>query len=420
MFKSYLNSMNLTNISILTFIFLFIFTPRFYLPFSVIHLFTIISLYFLLTKYSNTFYFVMILSEIRVFLMLHLALISYTLFINYLSSGDFSSTYWATSTILEVLPCSLFLSILCIKNNFDRYKFYDFILIVGVLQVICVVLAFIFPELRNWMIESSGSPDLLDLYEQIGIFRLYGLTTGYTFSMPLYLGLCVIISYVLGAYRSYKYFLLIPFYIFAIAVNARIALVSLFIAMASVFYLKFKLNPYKQLATVISIIITVFIFAQIVEYEASISSTRNGWVWFFSGIQEVTSLFSGELIEGGLSDLTGKMWFMPQGIDILIGSGENVFGGINRSSDIGYVVNLHYGGLVLSVLLYLPYFWLIIESCRSDIIEKNIHISIALLLVIANFKGNLFMPNEVIKGVLLLIVFSITYTHHQLRKTRKP
>lgn len=417
MLKSYFDKFNLVNFFILVFLFLFIFTPRLYMPFSMVHILTTISLYYLLTKYRKSFLGIMNSSKLSFFLILHCFLIAYTFAIS-LPSGDFSTTYWATTTIFEVLPCAIFISILCINRNYDLNRFYDIILAVGMLQVVCVVLSMISPDLRDWMIESSGSPNLLDLYEQVNIFRMYGLAAGYTFSMPLFLGLCVIISFVLGVFKSYKYYFLIPFYLFSIAVNARIALISIFIVSFVTFFVKFKTNPYKQIFNILLISLLVLIVVKIVGYEAEKSSSKNSWVWFNSGIQEVTGSYDSES-GGNLYYLTDTMWFMPKGLDILLGSGENVYDRSYESSDIGYVVNLHYGGVVLSILLYLPYLWLLMKYNSANLLEKIINLSVVFYLLIANAKGNVFMPNEVIKGVLILLVFSITAEHLQMKRARE-
>jgi hypothetical protein len=411
--NSFLKKRDLMMLFILFFLFLFIFTPRLYMPFSVVHILTIISLYYLITKRRKFFIGIVNSPKLRVFLILHCFLIIYTFAINFLSTKDFSATYWAASTVLEVLPCSIFISILCITQNYDINKFYNIILTVGMLQVACVILSMIFPGLRNWMIESSGSPDLMALYGNIGMFRIYGLATGYTFTMPLYLGLCVILSFVLGMFRSYRYYFLIPFYLVSIAVNARIAITSLFIVSILTLVVKFRSNPFKQILNIILLVFFIIIVVQIVDYQAVKSSSLNGWVWFNSGIKEITNYYHGE-VGGNLAYLTDSMWFMPRGINLLLGSGENAAG-----SDIGYVINLHYGGLVLSILLYLPYLWILMKYSSANQIEKIINLSIIVYLFIANAKGNLFMPNEVIKGVLILIVFSITTAYLQMHRLKQ-
>jgi hypothetical protein len=284
------------------------------------------------------------------------------------------------------------------------------------LQVGFVVLAMLFPELRDWIIKGAG-PDLVELYGNIGIFRLYGLSSGYTFSMPLFQGLCVIISFALGAFRSSRYYFLIPFYLFSIAVNARIAIISIFIVSFITFFFKFKTHPFKQIFSIIFISLLVLLVVQIVQYEAENSSSLNSWVWFNSGIKEIISFIGGEPI-GNLSYLTDTMWFMPEGIDLFLGSGKKAFGSY-RSSDIGYVVNLHYGGVIYSMLLYIPYLWLLMKYSRANLIEKTINVSVLFYLFIANAKGNIFTPNEFIKGVLILIVFSITARQFQMKRSRE-
>ena len=401
--------LTLKNIPIICFLFLFIFTPLVMLPFNIIHILAIVSLIFLLSVYSKRFFQIIKLPELFVFITLTFFLTIYTIALNSLSTKNFGSTYYAASTILEVLPCAIFISFVFLEHKIDLNKFYDIILLIGMLQVTCVILTMIFPGLREWIIANSGSEGLEDAYEAVKLFRMYGWARGFTFSMPLFQGLCVIIAFVLGTYKSSKYYLLIPFFIVSIAVNARIALICLFIVPCVVFFFRFKMHPIKQIFSISFVFLALFFMVQMIQYMAEYSSSYDIWFWLNQGIKEIISFKEGEAT-GNLYALTDKMWFMPNGIyELIFGTGENVFGRSYMSSDIGYIVNLYYGGLVFSIVLYLSYFILLIKYYGNNIIEKNISVSIILYLFIANLKGNVFKPNEVINGVLLLIVFSIAF-----------
>lgn len=419
MLNSYLKKLSLVNIFILFYLFIFIFTPRLYMPFSIVHIFTIISLFYLLTEYREIFFVIVNSSKLRVFLVLHCFLIIYTLIINISTSGDFSTTYWAAHTIFEVLPCAIFISILCINRNYDLNRFYDTILVIGMLQVGFVVLSILFPELRNWIIEGTdpdqGRKDLKALYDAVGLLRMNGLATGYFYSMPLFQGLCVIIAFVLGESRSSRYYFLIPFYLFSIAVNARIGLVSILIVPFITFFLKFKNRLFKKIVFMIFLSLLSLLVVQVIKYKAENSSSFDNWVWVNSGIKEITSFYHGELGENMYN--LSRTSIMPEGVELFIGSGEEQPRG--KESDIGYISNLHYGGVIYSMLLYIPYLWLIMKYNSANLIEKTINVSIIFYLLIANVKGNVFNPNEVIKGILILIVFSITAAHLQMKRTRE-
>jgi hypothetical protein len=322
------------------------------------------------------------------------------------SPGDIGVIYPPVSTIIEVLPCAIFISIVFLSRGIHLNKFYDIILVIGVFQVCCVILTFLFPGLREYIVTSSSSESLEDTFAIVRDYRIYGLARGYTFTMPLFQGLCIIIATVLGIYKTPKYYFLIPLYVLSIVVNARVALISIVIVPCVILLVSFNKNIVKKIVLNIFLLLSIYYAAQIISYLANNSPSYSTWNWLNSAIEEVYSFKSGQA-EGNLYALTDTMWFYPEGIDLLVGTGENVFGREFKSSDIGYVVNLYYGGIVLSILIYVAYFVLLMKYSKDNLIEKTINLSVIVYLFSANFKGNVFRPNEIINGVLALIIFSI-------------
>lgn len=409
MLKAAFKKSSLIKILMSGYLFLFIFTPLVILPFNVIHLLSILSLSILLTKYRKRFFKILKSPELFVFIALTLCVAIYSFFLNPLSAENYAVTYYYASTLLELIPCAIFISLVLLEQKLNLNDCYDIILLIGMMQVASVILTMLVPELREQIILSSGDEGLQDTVQSYQWARIYGLARSYTFAMPLFQGLCVIIAFILGAYKSAKYYLLIPFFIFSIAVNARTALLCMLIVPCVVFFFRFKKQPLKQIVSISLIFLLFFMTARMIQSMAESSSMYDTWFWLNKGIEEVLDFKEGEAT-GNLASLTDKMWFMPTEIDELIfGTGESVFGRSTTSSDIGYVVNLYYGGLIFSIMLYLSYLILFLKYYGNNIIEKNISVSIIFYLFIANLKGNVFRPNEIISGVLLLIVFSITF-----------
>lgn len=401
------------------FTFLFIFTPTALFPFANLHLLTFVSLVFLFSKYLKSFLSIIKLPEVLIFVSLHLAIILYSLILDTFTSftsqhyKQYVTAFLSARTVIEILPCAIFISIFFLAKKKDTIYFLNFILAVGVLQVFCVIASLLLPDLRSWIMENQGGQNVYDVYDAVKSFRMFGLASGYTYAMPLFLGLCVIISYGIGTYYSSKYYYLIPFYLFSIAVNARIALISLMIAPAVVLALQFKNQFLKQTCNIVFILLVTLCLVQVVKYNAENSSTFNAWVWLYSGIEEFVSFKGGEAT-GNLESLTDTMWFMPKGVNLLFGTGENVFGLYSLSSDIGYVINLYYGGVVFSLFLYASYTVFIFLCIGKTPIEKYLKYSILIYLYFANLKGNAFNPSDLTFGVILISLFALIY-NKQLR-----
>lgn len=396
------------NIFIFIYLYIYIYTPLILLPFNVMHILAMISMLMLCTRYQKRLPEIFGNKALQRFLVLHVFIMAYVLILSILTSGDFSALYYAMSTVFEVIPSAIFISIVMVDRRVNMNKFYDVILGVGLSQVFWVVVTLLVPKLREWVISSSGSAGLEEVYQVVSEYRIYGIARGYTFAMPLFQGLCIILALVLGAYRSAKYYLLVPFFIISVVLNARIGLLALFICPAVLMGFNFLKNPLKQIGTLVIFGVIVSLGILFVQYKAEENSPINSlYGWLNTGVEEVTSLLIENEARGNL-EVLGGMWSTPSGADFLFGTGQNIFGVENNSSDIGYVINLYYGGLFFSLLLYSAYFILIKGLYRNGgIVEKNISICLLIYLAIANVKGNVLIPSEIINGVLLLIIYSM-------------
>jgi hypothetical protein len=394
--------------------FLFIFTPAALYPFANTHLLTVIALSLLCTKYLKSFLTIINLPELRVFIGLQFIIIIYTViqdtFTSFTSPYYFKygTAYMSAITIFEVLPCAIFISLFYLTRKNNIINLCNMLLVIGVMQVICVILTLLLPEFRNWTIASFERQYFNDALEMMNAYRMFGLAKGYTFTMPLYQGICVIIAYVLGTYVSAKYYYLIPFYLLSIAVNARVAFISIVIAPIVIFVLQFKRQFLKETYKILIISSIVAGSVLLVKYNAENSSSLNAWVWLYSGFEEIVKLKGGEAT-GNMESLADTMWFKPGGVDLLFGTGEFVFGRTDQSSDIGYVINLYYGGIVFSLLLYASYTILIMKCIGESLIETSIKYILIIYMYFANLKGNVFTPHDLTNGVIIFSLFTLIY-----------
>jgi uncharacterized membrane protein len=159
-------------------------------------------------------------------------------------------------------------------------------------------------------------------------------------------------------------------------------------------------------AVVLLSLIAFFAVLQIESIAESNSEMALWATWVSKGTDEVVDyITTGE--ESGNIAVANSMWFAPKGIELIFGTGENVFGRTNNGSDLGYVVNLYYGGIIFSIALYFAYVFLIMQAAGKDIVERIVLVSLVVFLLFANIKGNVFRPNEIINGSILLVVFSM-------------
>ena len=398
----------LSSFLLFLYVFLYIYTPLAIPFFNVIHLLAVVAYFNLLTKYKAFFLRFLFSPVVREFYFAHGVLIVYSICLLLVFDADSAPLYYLISTVVEVVPCAIFLSVYLLRRGFVVADLYKMIIGVGLVQTGFVLLTMVSPSLRDLLIINTWGADLAEFMDAAKEFRVFGLARSYTFAMPLFQGLCVILCVVMGKLRSRWYYLPIPLLLFSIVVNARTALISLPIVYLVSFLFRARKNFTRELFE-ITVIVFMVVFAGALVlglYQTSSESLTLLW-WIGSGIEEVLQYAETGQAEGNLDSLTGSMWFFPSDLGFVFGLGENVFTNQYRNSDIGYVVNIFYGGLVFSAILYFSYAYFIVRSVRSSAAERILFFSLLFLLFLSNYKGQVFRPNEIINGVVLLVVYSL-------------
>lgn len=375
------------------------------LPFNVIHVLFLIASFFLVFKYNKEFFAVAFSTRFLLFYLLSLVTFIYALFMHVYQDGEFAFAYNIFLMSVEISVCAIFIVSTLYHMGYSRFLFFKFLVFLGLGQSLAVLIQIAFPELREFFIAASGSAMMSDVYDVVSAFRMFGIATGYNFAMPLFQGLCVVLAFVLARQVSKAYYLALPFLFVSIALNARIGLIAFFIAPLVYFGLSFVKRPSREIAFLTISCLSVFLCYQVLDFlfrdHEYVGET---FKWLESGLEEIVSFATEKEATGNLEVLITNMWFFPEGWELLFGTGEYVFGK-SRGSDIGYVIDVYFGGMIYAVILYVSYLMLFRGISRFDFLYKVVAFSILIMLVVSNFKGNVFTPNEFTKGVMLIVAY---------------
>ncbi len=392
---------------LIVFVFLFIYMPLFDFPFNILHLLAIISYLYILNKYYYLARSTLKHTGLKIFILYHIISIFFVLFLFIFFSGDILYSYRHFLIVFEIIPISIFISFQLIKLKFDKYAFYNFILLIGVIQVGIVLITFLYPTVRYLIMEKYMSTNIEERFSIVSGFRAFGLSRNYMYAMPLFQGLCIIIAVILGMFKSKIYYFLIPLYVFSIALNARIGLFSLVVVSIVLFLSSRRGAFYTKIFSVLIILISIYFFAEYVKTRAVSEREFTTWVWLDRGFQELPFLGDGRK-EGVISTLS-TMWFLPDIEYFIFGTGHIPFHQkVTQNSDIGYVQIFFYGGIIYSLLVYMAYITITIDLVKkSPAEEKVLFMSILLYLLLVNIKGFAFNSGEHINGIILIYVFTI-------------
>ncbi len=273
-----------------------------------------------------------------------------------------------------------------------------YILIAVTLGVSSTILALLIPSvddfIRNVFIQYREG----ELGNELK-FRGFGLGSNMTSFYSFCIGMAVVFSFIYG--KREKWFKwIILFALIACLVNARtgaiVAIIGIFI------YFLFSKNYIGLIvASIVGVILYIYIY-DILGFFLGEESME--WIGVF--LDQMEAMVSGDTSEGGLDYFTQDMAISPHSImGWIFGYGISPFGGATIEgkyyfSDMGFVIQLFYGGLIFCVLLYS----LVLKICFRlwKIKQKSFSVFLLATFLIINFKGRFLFATPGFALALLL------------------
>ncbi|MBA7533928.1 hypothetical protein ES705_26174 [subsurface metagenome] len=400
----------------ITLMFFYIYSPPINIPLMPIRIVALISYIVLLLCYKKEVnnLFTLKITYNTIFIFFGALLLSF--FIDLFSAGMFRYSYDLLLFLIEVFPISVFLSIFALKTlNMSLDDFYTSIIVVGMLQALVVFIMIIYPDLRLYTFET-----LLRYGEESKIIALlgersYGFADGYLYSFPVFQGIVLMLIILFIIKKSYLYILSIPFILISIVVNARIGLVAIpVIFFVGIFlnFFKIKLISVGKFAVIliVFIVLTNFLLSFLLNINVDFINIKGIYEWNYAAIEDVTNFLQGKGSGTTIGELQ-RMVYIPSGLSLLFGEGMYIFSNpaYPLSSDVGYVINLYYGGIIYSLLVYGGVLMIFYKALQynKDWMHAILLVSIVVLLFIVQIKGNIFSVSEAFKGSMLICIFTI-------------
>ena len=403
---------NFFKIFLYLYTFLFIFNPSNFSSFNLIYLLSFFSiLYFIFNRKVFFKYF----KNKKVFSLLFLCvyLCVYMLALYMTGSEDALYESYVILIVIMAILCGLVIVDMFKKiYGFNFLKFIEFIIRVGLIQFFFVALSVFYPEFREWVLNTSRQEDLESISNsEFSGLRSFGLSLGYTSTLPMFMGVCSLLSFyffiVKENIKSKLFYFFATFaFLISVVLNARIGLVPISICLITLpFFFVFNLR--KKAKTLVFLILSV-----LVSFSLSFSTllTSDYLVRFMAGLDEIDSLLGGKAT-GNFEALLG-MWFFPDSkTDFIFGQGFKVFGSNSKGSDIGLVRDIYmYGFLnVLIVTAVLFYSSNPLLKTFKKYFGYLFLFSFVFSFFAFYFKGLLFSSNEVMNLFFILLVFCIFY-----------
>lgn len=394
---------------LVVFVFLFVFNPHIFgiaahiylLPISFIYIVLNVSLYYNII--SNKYIFFYLIS------ILFSAIYCLAIDMAFNASSIDSTFFWRFLTyFISLSVIATAITIFFKKENWNSEQVISLFVKIAVIQSIFAVVMILIPEIRPYIYDNilmyTKEFRIYDKY--IFSRRAFGITQDYLFSMPLFIGWALLMVFVKAVLqrRFINLFLYVPIFIIVILYNARIGLILIPIGLICYYYYYgYKLKKYTNLyITSILLIVSLssfyllfFHLGEVLKLFINNSTIR----------MTIEGFILGDGIYHYIDVLSASHIHLPDSfLSWIFGEGNYLFS--NPRSDIGYINYLYFGGIILSLILYVPILILSYKLIRKNNIEIKIILSSAILMIfVANIKGLIIGSNDFMLAVSLLMIF---------------
>lgn len=388
----------------LFFLYIYIFNP----PLSFLPLSPKFGLYILFSPILVTKSFYNYVYKFRFFLFCLLALILYSFFRDLPSVSGF--VFFPINLLLLFEVFLIPIGFLMCYKFLNRNDLVIEIINVASFSALITLILILQPNLGDFVRYSLLKND--EFTEAVS-HRAFGIAESLTYSYGLIQGL-MFAMVLLYSNKNRKLLFTLPLFFISVLFNARIGFLPLLLGSFIYFVVNFKIQ--RILLTTFGLIICYFVI-----FETNVFVKQKETIqWGLDFFTQISDFSSGKKTESDntFSTLFGNMLILPHSeLEWLIGTGENIFGKkFGKSSDIGYIIQLTYGGLIYLFIIFMLVFELYKIGVQKFYIRKSKYLLFLLVIVmmIANIKGNFFTTVGIFR-IVVLIFFWINSSNKQTK-----
>lgn len=291
--------------------------------------------------------------------------------------------------MVEVLFFPFVLVYFCKKKGFCQKQMIYALIYLAILQAYISVLMIFSPTVKDfittYIISFTGNSKLAA--DSLLNTRVFGIASEYLFAMPIFQSMmaCVYVS----VHKKKSFF----FYInmFCLICSAIFcARTSIFVFVGYLIYYNAKNIKTHFFSTFFYVTVIAIASWYAFHYLLSVDNIL--------AIKHFNKAFTGEY---DLSTFVDHHLFFPDDIVTwIMGDGTyKLFA--RRNSDLGYVNDIFYGGLVFLLLEMSSLYILYKRSLKANVLT-NVLPFMFLILLVLHYKGNTYSANNFMKGIFLL------------------
>lgn len=379
--------------------YLYVFNPPFLqLPISPSKILYAILLPIFFLKYKRAF-LREYMPEVKVFF----AIILYSFAVKILTSSE--AIYAQTNLFLFVESLFNAFTLACLLFRFFEDNVERVFLWCSVVAAFVSVFLILSPGTNEFVRNSLLIPER-ELDADFFAFRSFGVSESMLFTYPVSLGVASCLCIEFAKERS-LYYLLLPFLLIAIIFNARIGFVPVLV------YLGYRIIIARDFSFIFRFAGLLLIGFLILDYSGILDEYEATITWLMDGFTEIVNLMSGK--EGdklGNFDVLRTMIIIPETLmGIIFGVGRDVYlsSGNVGNSDIGYILQLNYGGIIY-IMLLLIFIFIVYRRLRwFNTRQKWFNYVFIGTVLLCNVKGYFITTNSGMRTLMLLAFVFLLY-----------
>lgn len=327
-----------------------------------------------------------------------------------LVGGDFVLAYSHLILLIEcfILPCVF--AVYWISKGRTTQDLIKLLLLVSAIASLISTLCVVIPSFGTFVrFELQVTPQ--DSYLADALFRGFGiseeLTSGY--------GYIQAICFVFGLRyinESKWYVLFMPMVILSIILSARTGIII--VALGIILHFFTLKKPGMALSSILVFSILIVFAISFFNWLDLSEDSLNYIQGFFDETTEIGE--SRDLTASTTTNaLFNDMIILPRDFgEWIIGRGYSIFYAKTDNSDVGYIIQLNYGGLIY-VLLWFIFLFKLFSNMKRKCFDKFMPLFLFISILILNLKGNTLSNGSVMRFVMLIYFivcseFQVNYT----------
>lgn len=335
----------------------------------------------------------------------------YSLIISLINRESLGVAYSFGVVIVEILPICWAISLHFFKHCVPIIGILNTLIYSALLEALFVYAAVLSEPIHNTFIQlmaqSTGNIDYYHSWD----FRTYGLASNLQFSTPIVMSVAALLSFVLWIQdKKTRYLVFILILLPAAYLNARTSLLLFIVGCLGLLF-----TQINNIKTILRMVLFILILLLIMILYVNLASYSEQIRWLKDGIYDILSIFGFEN-QSTYSTLayftSSNQYRLPnEAVSLLFGTARTVMvnGVDGYYTDVGFLNDLWFGGVVYCVVLYglsvvaLHSVFSCCKKCGMDLpLLKSIYTIIIACITITNIKGLFFSINSALVTVLLL------------------